>query len=425
MDVDFFVDPGKRVYVNRITFHGHLQTDDVVFRRDMRLFEGAPFSPALLDRSKVRIQRLPFISSVTVRTPRVEGSDDLIDIRVEVEEGASGTFTAGAGYGTDGVSFRLGLVQENFLGKGNRLSFSFDNSQSFNQLSAEFSENFHTIDGISRTLQAHISETDATEISSTANYIADSYGMGIRFGVPITEYSTFRLGLNWKNTSITTTTDTSQEILDYLTEKGDQYDVGLLDLSFTYDGRDRTVFADSGSLQRVGMSLALPGSDLEYYKLDYRQEFYWQMSDVFTTLVKTRINYGDGYGDEQDLPFFERYYAGGVRTLRGYKNRSLGPRDSTNDAAGGDFRTLGNFELIFPPDLSDEKGETRISLFVDLGNVYTNSGSFESEELRGSYGIGLVWLSAVGPMSFSLAEAFRNESGDYLETFQFTLGSVF
>ena len=421
----FVIDPGSRVYVRRITFSGYSGTNDYVFRREMRLIEGSRFSPQELDRSRVRLQRLPYIASVDIKTPRVSGSDDQIDVEVTLEEGASGSFTVGLGFGSNGVTFNIGFTQENFLGSGDKVRFSFDNSRSTTQLSAEHRKSFYTVDGISRTISGFIRETDASEISSTVDFIADTLGGGVRFGVPLSELATFSTGLNYEYTEITETAGTSDEIKQFLVDNGDEYSIATFDIGYAYDSRNRTVFAESGWLNRLSLSTAIPGSDLEYYKLGYRAEFYSALTETLVFSATGRIDHGDGYGDQESLPFFKRYYAGGVRSLRGFDNSSLGPVDSTGDAAGGDFRTLGTLELIFPPAFDVEDGQTRLSLFTDFGNVFKDIDTFDEKEFRATYGISFVWLAPIGPLTFSYAKPYQSEPGDDLESFQFTLGSVF
>jgi len=425
VDLTYFVDPGKRAYVRRISFRGASGTEDRVFRREMRLMEGGRFDPALLRRSRVRLQRLRFVQAVTVETPRVPGRDDQVDVVFAITEGPSGSFTIGAGYGSDGFLFNLGLTQDNLFGSGERMSFNFDNSESINQLEASFTDPYYTPEGISRTWRAYIRETDASKVGSTTDYISDSYGASLGFNVPITEFANLGLGAAFDRTEITETADTSDEIQGYLAANGTRFDVFSLTSSLSHDTRNRTVFAETGTLNRVNLQLGVPGSDVEFFKLGYRFEWYTPLSERLVLSTNARLDYGDGYGDFNELPFFERYFAGGVRSLRGYKGGSLGPRDSTGDAAGGDFRSLGSLELIFPPPFVEEPGSTRFSLFVDAGNVFADVDDWDADVLRGSYGIAFVWLSPVGPLTFSLAEAFNDEPGDDLDSFQFTIGSIF
>lgn len=422
----FIVNPGKRVYVRRITFTGQYKTRDEVLRREMRQLEGSRFSPALVNRSRIRLQRLSFMQSVSIRTPRVPGTDDQVDLEVTVIEGQSGSFSAGLGYGSDGgATVNLAFQQENLFGTGESLQFSFDNSDTTRQLSLSFSDPYFTDDGISRTVGAFIRETDTGDRSSTSRFLASTRGANIRFGVPLSEFSTFRLGLGYERTELGTTTESPDEILDFVEEEGEVFNIFSANLGFTYDTRNRTVFATSGAVNRLTLEASIPASDFTFYKLGYNLELYQAITDRFTFSGTARVDYGDGYGDFDRLPFFDRFFAGGVRTLRGYNTGSLGPRDSRDNATGGDFRTLGTLELIFPPPFVEEPGATRFSLFTDFGNVFRDKDAFDVDEFRGSYGIAFVWLSPVGPLTFSLSNPYNDTEEDSTRRFQFTIGSIF
>ncbi len=422
----FDVRPGKRVYVRRINFTGQYKTRDEVLRREMRQLEGSRFSPALVDRSRIRLQRLPFMQSVTIRNPRVPGTDDQVDLEVNVTEGPSGSFSAGVGYGSDGgVSVNLAFSQENLFGSGESVQFAFDTSDTTKQLSATFVDPYFTDDGISRTISGFIRETDTDSDSSRSRYISDTRGTSLSFGVPLSEFSTFRIGGGFEQTDITPTVATPDDINAFLDENGDTYNVFNLSTGFTYDTRNRTVFATEGSVHRLNLDAAIPASDLTFYRLGYSFEYFYPISQRYTFSTNLRFDGGTGYGDFETLPFFKRYFAGGVQTLRGFRSGSVGPKDSFGNAAGGDFRALGTVEVIFPPPFVEEPGATRFSLFSDFGNVYTDVDDFEYEDLRATYGVAFVWLSPVGPLTFSLAYPYKEEEGDRVEDFQFTIGSIF
>ena len=422
----FVITPGKRVYVRRVTFTGQYKTRDEVLRREMRQLEGSRFSPALVSRSRVRLQRLAFMQSVSIRTPRVPGSDDQVDLEVTVQEGQSGSFSAGLGYGTDGgATVNLAFQQDNLFGTGESLQFSFDNSKTTRQLSLSFRDPYFTDDGISRTVGAFIRQTDTSNQTSTSRYLASTRGASVRFGVPLSEFSTFRVGVGYERTEIGTTDGSPDEITTFVEEEGDVFNIYDLNLGFTYDTRNRTVFATSGAINRFSLEAAIPGSDYTYYKLGYAFEYFKAINKRYTFSTSVRIDSGYGYGDFENLPFFNRYFAGGVRTLRGYRTGSLGPKDSGDDAAGGDYRTLGTLEVIFPPPFVEEPGATRLSLFTDFGNVFADTDSFDVDEFRGSYGVAFVWLSPVGPLTFSLSNPYNNQEGDKKQNFQFTIGSIF
>ena len=422
----FVIKPGKRVYVRRITFSGQYKTRDEVLRREMRQLEGSRFSPALVNRSRVRLQRLAFMQSVSIRTPRVPGTDDQVDLEITVQEGQSGSFSAGLGYGSDGgTTVNLAFQQDNLFGTGESLQFSFDNSRTTRQLSLSFRDPYFTDDGISRTVGAFIRETDTSNQSSTSRYLASTRGASVRFGVPLSEFSTFRIGVGYERTELGTTGESPDEITSFVEDEGDIFNIYDINLGFTYDTRNRTVFATDGAINRLSLETAIPGSDYTYYKLGYAFEFFQAITDRYTFSTTARIDSGYGYDEYERLPFFNRYFAGGVRTLRGYKTGSLGPKDSRDNAAGGDFRTLGTVELIFPPPFVEEPGATRFSLFTDFGNVYRDTDSFDVDEFRGSYGVAFVWLSPVGPLTFSWANPYNDQEGDRKQRFQFTIGSIF
>lgn len=436
----FVVEPGKRVYVRRIYFTGQYKTRDEVLRREMRQFEGSAYSPARVDRSRVRLQRLPFMQSVSIQRPRVPGTEDQVDIEVSVQEGPSGSFQAGLGFGTDGATFTLAFNQENLFGSGQNLRFSLDHSDTTTQLSLTSRNPYFTEDGISRTLSAFIRETDTTEDSETIRFFNSTLGGSISFGVPLTEYSDFSLGLGFDRSEITTTSGTPREIVDATDLFGDTYDVFSLLLNYTFDTRDRTVFATDGVVSRLSLEAAIPGSDWEYYKLGYRFEFFQPITSRYTFSTNVRINYGDGYGDFERLPFFQRYFAGGVRNLRGYRTGSLGignrelgteggalteGRDEFGNARGGDLRTLGTTEIIFPPPFVEEPGTTRFSIFADYGNVFPTHEQFDFDDFRASYGVAFVWLSPVGPLTFSYALPYNERSNDRTRRFDFTIGTIF
>lgn len=422
----FTIDPGKRVYVRRITFKGQYKTRDEVLRREMRQLEGSRFSPALVNRSRVRLQRLAFMQSVSIRTPRVPGTDDQVDLEVTVQEGQSGSFSAGLGYGSDGgTTVNLAFQQDNLFGTGESLQFSFDNSKTTRQLSLSFRDPYFTDDGISRTVGAFIRETDTRNQSSTSRFLSSTRGASVRFGIPLSEFSTIRVGLGYDRTELGTTSGTPEEINEFLEEEGDTFNVFDLSLGFTYDTRNRTVFATDGAVNRLTLEAAIPGSDYTYYKLGYNFEYFQAITQRYTFSTSVRIDAGYGYDEFETLPFFNRYFAGGVRTLRGYRTGSLGPKDSLGNSAGGDYRTLGTVEVIFPPPFVEEPGATRLSVFTDFGNVFEDYDSFDIDEFRGSYGIAFVWLSPVGPLTFSLANPYNEQAEDREQKFQFTIGSIF
>ncbi len=419
------VNPGKRVYVRRITFTGQNRTRDEVLRREMRQMEGSRFSPLALTRSQTRLQRLPYIERISINTPRVPGSEELVDIAVSVTEGASGSFGAGAGYGTDGFIFNINFTQENLFGTGERIAVTFDNSTSQDNFSVSYTDPYYTPDGISRNVRAFIKKTDTSQLSSTTKFILDSYGAKVRYGVPMSEFSTFNFGFGYERVDAIRTEESSDEILGFIDKFGSDYDLFDINIGYTHDTRDRTVFATRGTRNSLSLEATTPNSDLSYIKLGYSFEYFYPMTERYTLSFSTRLNYGEGEDGLETLPFFRRFYAGGIQSVRGYRRSTLGPVDSDGDAQGGDFRTIGSLEVIFPPPFVESAGSTRLSLFADFGNVFSDVSDFDADELRGSYGLAFVWLAPVGPLTFSFAETFNDDITDSKQAFQFTIGSLF
>jgi len=425
VSLTLFVDPGQRVYVRRINFTGNDRTRDEVFRREMRQMEGGWFSSTNVDRSRVRLQRLSYVESVNVETRRVPGSDDQVDLDISVTERFSGSFTVGVGYAqSEGVLFNLGLSQENFMGTGRRVALAFNNSSVNRVYSLSYLNPYYTLDGISRGFTLFYRETDA-EQADISRYATNRFGGNLTYGIPLTEYDTFRVTPGYEQVEVLTSAFTPTEINDFLDRNGRTYDIYSLETSFTHDTRDRTVFATEGNLQRVGLKVALPGSAFEFYKADFRTQWFLPLRGSLSLGFSGEINYGESYGDSEELPFFENYFAGGARSVRGYRDFSLGPRDSNNDPYGGTFRAIASTELLFPPPFLDDSGNMRMSLFLDAGQVYGNFEDFEAGEIRTAAGIGMTWLSPVGALTFSLAQALNDKPGDDTQVFQFSIGAAF
>jgi outer membrane protein insertion porin family len=423
--ITFFVDPGKRVYVRRINISGNEKTEDEVIRREFRQMEGAWLSTGKLNRSQVRVQRLSYLEQVTMETPLVPGSNDEVDVNMSVSERASGSLMVGLGYSdSEGLLLNGSISQDNFFGTGKRVSAEVNTSKANKIYSFTHTDPYYTLDGVSRSLRLSYRKTDASQ-ANLANYLADVLSASMTFGIPMSEYDTVRIGLGYDNTSISTTGSTPQSYLDFLSANTDKFDVLRLSLGWSHDTRDKTVFATEGVLQSLTGDVTFPVSGLDFYKISSRSRIYFPLSKRLTSSFDAEINYGDSYGDTTELPFFERFYAGGAHSVRGYRANSLGPREN-NVNLGGDFRVIGGAELIFPPPFGEEENSTvRMSLFWDIGNVFNGIEYYNASELRQSTGLGLIWLSPIGPLSFSVARPLNDQPGDSTESFQFTLGTLF
>ncbi len=456
VDITYFIEPGKKVYVRRINFTGNFKTNDDVLRREMRLMEGGELSNSKLQRSKIRLQRLPYIEEVIVDKDPVPGTDDMVDINIKVSERMSGSFNVGAGFSqTQGLVFNLGLTLDNLNGTGEKLALNFNNDKANRVYSVAYTDPYYTVDGISRTLSVSYRKRDTAQ-QDIINYLQNNYGANLSYGIPLTEYNRVRLGAGVERTEIIRGTNTvSDDVLKFLQEngsdlvnqEGDYLLAGVDSItmlaSFTHDTRNRTVFASRGSQQSVILDLTTPGSDLQYYKVTYRNKFYFPVSQNVTTLLRTDLAYGSGYSDTLTYPFYERFFAGGLRTVRGYDSNSLGPKADVKDSdgnvvrqdpIGGDIRTVVSAELIFPiPFMEKAPSSVRLSAFYDIGNVFLQAdipennynGGFNAEELRSSVGISFVWLAPIGPLRFSYAKTLDDKPGDQTQAFQFSIGSFF
>jgi outer membrane protein insertion porin family len=529
VDMKFFIDPGKRTYVRRITFEGNELTSDEVLRREMRQMESAPASQAMIDQSRVRLERLGYFSKAEVETVPVPGTDDLIDVAFTVEEQSSGSISGSVGYAQDaGLILGLNLEQANFLGSGKSIGLGINSSQYQDLYNISYTNPYFTEDGVSRGFSVFYRATDLSEIN-VASYTTDTIGGAISFGYPIKE--TQRIGLNFgvNQTSITAGRYAVQEIkasprletgidgwyekavitdgayasvetfqpidtlpfsaltnaneTGFLDENGDDFFNYTITASWLQSTLNRGRLATRGASQSVSLEVSLPGSDLEFYKLNYRGELFLPLSELFTLRFRTELGYGDGFGSTTELPFFEHFYAGGFGSVRGFENNTLGPRstppatytisrpvtgidadgvptelggpdgtqfgyvldpdtgkleytsirDNDPDPFGGNVLIEGSIELLFPMPFIEDRSKLRSAFFVDAGNVFNTNCSaiqlncfdIDAGELRYSVGIGVSWITGFGPMTFSLAKPMNAGPDDREEAFQFTLGRGF
>jgi outer membrane protein insertion porin family len=430
----FFVDPGKRVYVRRVNMKGNTKTRDEVLRREMRQVEAAWFSSELVKQSRERLQRLGYFDDVSIETPAVPGSADQVDVDVTVKEKASGNLLAGVGFSqSQGIIFNASVSQNNFLGTGKRMSFAFNNSRSNRLYQLAYTNPYYTIDGISRGFELSYRATDFAELSS-ADYLTDVGVAGINFGLPITDTSRAGLGIRYQYTNFEA--GFSALAQDFVLQNGDRFNDFVLTASYTNDSRDKALFPTNGSLQALLAEVSVPGSDLQYYRITYRHRHFVPLTRRFTFALSTDLGYGDGLGSTEALPFFENFFAGGPRSVRGWKANTLGPRETTlaEDPVGGNVKVTGSLELFAPPPIGGTfEDSLRLGAFFDFGNVWVTGDTrgliapegFSLSDLRYSAGLSAVWLSPVGALSVSVAYPFNDKDDDETEVFQFGFGSTF
>ncbi len=428
--------PGKKVYIRRIEIHGNDGTDDEVFRREMRLMEGSILASNRLKRSKIRIQRLPYVESVDIQTVPVAGTNNQVDLNVKVVEKLAGSFNIGAGFSqVQGLVFNVGITQQNLFGTGKRLSLNVNTDKANTIYSAAYTNPYYTLDGISRTLSFSYRNRNASR-ELINNFETSSGDVNIGYGIPLTEFNTLNLGYGYSHIRITPSTlNPSNDVTDFVNKNGSLFNSLTLNASFSHDTRNRTVFATRGIQHIIALKMTVPGSGLEYYKMSYLTKNFLPFTTNTTFLVRTNIAYGNGYGRNHELPFFERYFAGGIRTVRGYDSNSLGPRDpDTGLPIGGNLRVTGGIDYIFPiPFMEKPPSSLRLSGFYDIGNVFLDNkptfnstvDGFQFNQLRTSAGLSVVWISPIGPLRFSWAKTLNAKQGDNVRAFQFSIGSFF
>ncbi|QIK39100.1 outer membrane protein assembly factor BamA [Caldichromatium japonicum] len=428
----FFIDVGRRVYLRRIEMEGNTRTRDEVLRREMRQLETAWFSTDLVRQSRERLQRLGYFEEVNIETPSVAGVADQVDVKVKVKEKPAGSLSAGIGFSqSDGILLNASVTQNNFLGTGKRVAVAFNNSQSTTLYQFGYTNPYYTVDGISRGFNFSYREVDYDELVG-ADYAADLGSAGLNFGLPITDTSRAGLGISYQYTDFTA--GDSAIAQDFVAANGHTFHDFVLTASYTRDTRDKAIFPTRGSLRTFQTELAVPGSDLQYYKVRYDEQLYIPLTSRFILALSANLGYGDVYGDLKELPFFENFYAGGPRSVRGFKANTLGPCEiESNDPVGGNLKLTGSIELFAPAPVGGEFEKTlRLGTFLDFGNVWATYDSdllaptgFDLGELRYSTGLSLTWLSPIGALSVSLAVPLNEKDGDKTQVFQFGIGQTF
>ncbi|MEG3593794.1 MAG: outer membrane protein assembly factor BamA [Pseudomonadota bacterium] len=434
VDVTLVVTPGPLVYVRRVEFRGNTDTSDVVLRREIPQLEASVSSTAAIEKGRINLQKLGFFSLVRASTRPVPDQPDQVDVVYEVKEQASGSLSASVGFSQgEGLLLGAAVSQKNFLGSGNALSFSLQSSSSTKEARFSYTDPYFTIDGVSRGVDLFFAKTDFDD-TGTADYSTDETGLGLTFGYPVSEEE--RVSANFAVQRTTLDAKSSGSRADYIdsfftsegysnaTTSADfvEYKTGAV---YGYNTLNKAFLPTVGTRHRLSLDLSIPGSDLEYYTARYLGETYIPVlaQEDVSLKLKTRVGYGDGLGDSDGLPFLKNFFAGGIRTVRGYAYNSLGPVDNNSEQVGGNVLITATAALQFPMPGVKETDQARLSLFSDAGQVYADSTKLE--DLRYSAGLAVAWMTPVGPLSFTYASALNSESGDETEGFQFSIGSTF
>ena len=324
-DITFVFNPGRKNYTRRIIFNGNYFTTDEVLRREMRQFEGAPASNQLIEQSKLLLERTGYFKTVNVETVPVAGEEDLVDVIFDVEEQQYGNIIAGFGYSQFGFSFNFNVQQQNFLGSGNTVGIGAQVSDYSTNIFLQYENPYYTVDGASRGYSLNFREFDYSSFGLT-DYNTASYGASVSFGFPISEIQRIGFNIAADHTELQSGSLASREILDFLESEGDIFDTLKLQAFWTRATLNRGIFPTDGTLNQVSVQTTVPGSSLNYFRLDYKNEFYQPINEELIFKVASRIGYVDSFGDSEVPPYFEYFYAGGPYSIKGYETNSLGPR---------------------------------------------------------------------------------------------------
>ena len=438
----FFVDPGRKVYVRRIDIEGNEHTRDDVIRREFRQVESGWYAADKIDRSKVRLNRTQFFSDVNIETPAVPGSTDQVDLKVKVTERNTGSVMFGAGLSSsEGLVGSFNVTQANFLGTGDRVSAQINTGSVNKTYSLSITKPFYTPEGISLSYDIYRRDMNTSSLN-VITYNTSSYGAGIRFGVPLSEKNAISYGLTLDNTEVSAlSADSPLRYRDYC-QKSSGSSTGCTmnsltaSLGWSNDSRDDILFPKKGELRRIIGEVSLPGLDMQTYKLTLQETWYKDVTKDLTLMLNGQFGYANSYGGKE-FPFFKNFYIGGVNTVRGYAQGSIGPvclatdpscggtSSSNNMFMGGNKQIIANAELFMPVPFIKNNNQFRLSAFIDAGNVYSMDQSLNFGDLRYSAGMGVLWVSPFGPLKLIYAKPFNNQSTDRTESIQFQMGQQF
>ena len=435
-----FVDPGQRTMVNRIEFEGNERTHDTVLRREMRQMEKSWVSNNLLNNSKVRLDRLGFFKNVEFEKVSVPGSTDEVDILFKVEEQYSGSIGGSLGYGAYGFSLGANYSERNAFGTGNSVSVGINYSEWRQDISFNFFDPYFTIDGIGLGYGAFYRKTDYGNFN-IASYNTDSYGGSVTFKLPISETELLGLSLSLDNTQLKTNIYSSRQLQDFYNSEGFDFTTYSGSVSWSQVTLDRGIFPTNGMSNQISLSITLPGSNLNYGRFSHDLKLFRPLPRGLIFGFRSKLGALFAYDDTETAPPYQHFYAGGMKSVRGFKQNYLGPKAVYSGAftpryqrpIGGPYSITGGLDLIIPLNFVPDQRSIRGSVFLDYGNVFSdgclpyevNCYEFDLSELRYSIGIGVTWITALGPLSFAIASVFNDSPTDRTETFQFEIGTQF
>ena len=432
---NYFIEPGKKVYVRRISFIGNETTQDKVLRREMRQFESSYYDKEKIDQSTRRLKRTQYFEGVDIKTVSVPGISDQVDLTVAVKEKNTGSVKLGAGASSDeGLVGSFSVTQANFLGTGNTVSATINTSSVNTIYSISHIDPYFTPDGISRRLTVYMRETNTKDLD-TGQYDKKSYGLGVGFGVPMNEFDTVRIGFDVDVSDVTLGSESPDRYIDYCKtvsggdSSGCDQNEAVLSLGYSSDKRDSAIYPTSGYKYDVGTEITLPLLDMQYYQFNGKIIDYRPLTKEFVWGNKLNLGYAHSYGDDP-YPFFQNYYVGGQNSVRGYKAASIGKQyyDSSLKefiSTGGTTKIVASTSILFPLPGGMFKDQVRLETFIDGGGVWEEDANIAMDEMRFSAGLSVLWVSPFGPINVSFAKALNSDAQDETEVFQFGMGTNF
>lgn len=430
-----FVDPGRRVYVRRLNVGGNVRTRDEVIRREITQMEGGWYDAELIRKSRTRVERLGFFEEVAIQTPAVPGSTDQIDVNVNVRERPTGNLSLGVGFSSsEKVVLGGSVTQDNLFGTGKSLGLGVNTSKSGRTLSLSFTDPYYTVDGVSLGYDIYRRTYDPSETTSIARYKSESTGLGIRVGYPIAEDDRINFGLAIDRTEITTYADSPELYKEFCKDFGCtnpttgvgtvSVDSLIATVGWASDTRDSFLYPRKGVYQRVAFETAIAPGELRYGRLNYQYQYWLPIGRSQALMMNVDAGIAKGYGGKP-VPFYKNFYAGGIGSVRGFEQSSIGPRTSDDDPIGGTRMLVANAEYYFPLPGAGGDRSFRTSLFFDAGYIWDEENKFDSGQIRYSTGIAFSWASPLGPLKFSFGFPLKKQPTDEEEKFQFQFGSVF
>ena len=417
-------EPSRRAYVRRINVAGNNRTRDEVIRREFRQLESAWYDGDKIKLSRDRVDRLGFFTEVNIDTQEVPSTTDQVDLTINVVEKPTGSVSLGAGFSsTEKVALSFGIRQENAFGSGNYLATEINTSRYNRTIVVSTTDPYYTADGISRTIDV-FHRTTRPYLGDLNAYSLVSSGAGMRFGVPFSEIDTVYFGANLEQTSIRPGNNLPNAYVEYMQQFGYTSNSLPLTVGWARDGRDSALVPTRGMLQRFNADLSVAG-DARYVRTNYQIQQYTPLTKKYTLALNADLGWGQGLSD-RPYPLFKNYFVGGLGSVRGFQQSTLGPSDSTNTLyLGGPKKIVLNAEMLAPFPGAGNDRTLRLFAFTDVGRAFGENEKISFSELRSSYGIGLSWISPMGPLRFSYAMPMRRQVADKIQRLQFQIGTSF